>query len=1367
MAATFPISPVNGQTATVNNIVYQYSSATDSWTRLLNSVSALANGTSNVVVYSSGNVAVGVNGSSNVAVFTTSGVEVLGTVSATSNISAANINTVGLWLSGNVLSAINSTSNITTTGNITSNYYFGNGSQLTGIITSVANINNGNSNISIDSPAANITVAVSGVANVVVFTPTGLAVSGNVSATGGVSATGNVTANYVIGNGSALTSLNGSNVTGQVANALIAGTVYDNAQPNITSVGILTSLSSTGNITGANIIGNGAALTSLSGFAVVGNVGNAVHAYFADEANSVAGGNVSGQVANALIAGTVYTNAQPNITSVGILSNVSVTGNVIGGNVNAVSNITANNAVFVTAAYANAQVTDRNQLATKFYVDNSVAAGINIHDPVVAATTGNLVATYAPGGTTPTWTDIVNGNTLVTGSAHGLVTNDQITFYVTTNGITANQAYFVFDTPNATAITISDIWVGTQITTLTNGTGLSITSRAKPGVGATLTNADTQAALTSDGVTLGVSDRFLVKDQANAAQNGIYVVTSTGNVSTDWVLTRSSDTNQFAPQSPQGLSAGDYVYVSGGNTQDGTSYVQTTNAYIIIGTTNLAYTQFSGTVTYTGNSPVTVTGQTIGLANVTGTGNTVVLQNTPSLITPNIGDASGTTVSVTANVTGGNIVTSGIVSASGNVTGGNVITSGAISATSLSASGNVTALNVNTNAVVGTGTAIQSTGNIALSATGNITVNNTYITGIQLNPVQDQDVASKYYVDNLVSTAISYHEAVLAATTANLATTTGGTITYTQPNGAGNGVGALLTTTGSFDLIDTANVQTLGTRILVKNEGNAVYNGVYTWANATNIVRSTDTNTAGLGNTAALGLNDYFFVQGGNINKGAAWVVNAPSGVINFGTSNITFSEFSSSQTYTANTAAGILLNGTVINAKVDENTTAFDGTGNIIVKASANLTTPNIGAATGNSLSVTGNITAGNLIQGTTRVYKWTTSETAPSDAVPGDDWFIASTGKLYQYWNDGTGNFWVDQSQSNSFDSIAVSGNAVITGNVTSGNIFTDGLISAAANVTGGNIFTGGRISATGNITSAGNITGGNILGGANVNATTHTGTTVSVTGNITGGNVSTAGLITATGNVTGGNIITLGSVAIGLASAGVALDVKGVARSSIGTGTGAGGAGYAFYQFGTSATTTENWHIGSEGDGSFRFYQQSLGSGLERVRIDSTSVGFSVDITNRQANGVGNIGNSTTYFNTVFAKATSAQYADLAELYAADQNYDYGTVVVFGGAKEITTSDRSHDTAVAGVVSQEPAFIMNSGLTAEWSVPVALTGRVQCRVQGPVRKGDVLVNISAGVAGKLDPKLAQWGSVLGKSLEDLPDHTIKLIEVVVGRY
>jgi hypothetical protein len=132
-------------------------------------------------------------------------------------------------------------------------------------------------------------------------------------------------------------------------------------------------------------------------------------------------------------------------------------------------------------------------------------------------------------------------------------------------------------------------------------------------------------------------------------------------------------------------------------------------------------------------------------------------------------------------------------------------------------------------------------------------------------------------------------------------------------------------------------------------------------------------------------------------------------------------------------------------------------------------------------------------------------------------------------------------------------------------------------------------------------------------------------------------------------------------------------------------------------------------------------------------------------------------------VFAKATSAQYADLAENYLADADYAAGTVVSFGGAQEITIATQDHDPAVAGVVSTKPAYQMNSGLTGDHVVTVALLGRVPCRVQGPVRKGSLMVSAGNGCArAETNPAM---GTVIGKAVESF-DGDIGTIEIVVGR-
>jgi hypothetical protein len=158
---------------------------------------------------------------------------------------------------------------------------------------------------------------------------------------------------------------------------------------------------------------------------------------------------------------------------------------------------------------------------------------------------------------------------------------------------------------------------------------------------------------------------------------------------------------------------------------------------------------------------------------------------------------------------------------------------------------------------------------------------------------------------------------------------------------------------------------------------------------------------------------------------------------------------------------------------------------------------------------------------------------------------------------------------------------------------------------------------------------------------------------------------------------------------------------------------------------------------------------------------------DIRNGQANAVGNIGSSTGYFNTVFAKATSAQYADLAEMYVADDNYSPGTVVEFGGPAEVTQSTESHSTRVAGIVSTNPSYLMNATLTGDHAVPVALVGRVPCRVVGAIAKGDRLVASSiSGAATTLDPTQYQPACIIGKALQDYNSDTVGIIEVAVGR-
>jgi hypothetical protein len=164
---------------------------------------------------------------------------------------------------------------------------------------------------------------------------------------------------------------------------------------------------------------------------------------------------------------------------------------------------------------------------------------------------------------------------------------------------------------------------------------------------------------------------------------------------------------------------------------------------------------------------------------------------------------------------------------------------------------------------------------------------------------------------------------------------------------------------------------------------------------------------------------------------------------------------------------------------------------------------------------------------------------------------------------------------------------------------------------------------------------------------------------------------------------------------------------------------------------------------------------------------SAGNATAIVNGGSNAAGNIGSSTTYFNTVFAKATTALYADLAEKYISDKDYPVGTVLRIGGRCEVSQTNCYHGTNVVGTVSDNPAYIMNAGLEAEHVVTVALLGRVPCRVIGTISKGDLLVSSEIhGVATVLDPDLWVPGCIVGKALTDYNSNIEGIIEIVVGK-
>ena len=164
-------------------------------------------------------------------------------------------------------------------------------------------------------------------------------------------------------------------------------------------------------------------------------------------------------------------------------------------------------------------------------------------------------------------------------------------------------------------------------------------------------------------------------------------------------------------------------------------------------------------------------------------------------------------------------------------------------------------------------------------------------------------------------------------------------------------------------------------------------------------------------------------------------------------------------------------------------------------------------------------------------------------------------------------------------------------------------------------------------------------------------------------------------------------------------------------------------------------------------------------------STSQVGVLGITNLNSSGVGNIGAAGAVFNTVFATATTALYADVAERFAADVEMLPGTVVELGGSAEITKSVDELSENVFGVISTRAAYLMNSGAgTDSTHPPIAMTGRVPVRVTGSIRKGDRLVAAGNGLARAAKTGEATAFNVIGRALESKESESLGVIEAIV---
>ena len=244
---------------------------------------------------------------------------------------------------------------------------------------------------------------------------------------------------------------------------------------------------------------------------------------------------------------------------------------------------------------------------------------------------------------------------------------------------------------------------------------------------------------------------------------------------------------------------------------------------------------------------------------------------------------------------------------------------------------------------------------------------------------------------------------------------------------------------------------------------------------------------------------------------------------------------------------------------------------------------------------------------------------------------------------------------------------------------------------------------------------------------------------------GGVSTS-TITTTGNIA---INTTGAVALTTTTA--VAEVFNSTASTIRIGAG----GITEFDSNTQSTSTTTGAVQVTGGMSIATGNLHIGGSAGTAIVHTGHIIPSSNLT-------ANLGSPTAWYNTLYGRSTQASYADLAENYQADADYQPGTVVVFGGENEITVTDKHADHRIAGVVSTNPAYLMNA---ATPGTPIALRGRVPVKVAGPVYKGDLLVTSTIpGYATSVGGDSSYGIKVFAKSLEENVDSGNKIIEAVI---
>lgn len=365
------------------------------------------------------------------------------------------------------------------------------------------------------------------------------------------------------------------------------------------------------------------------------------------------------------------------------------------------------------------------------------------------------------------------------------------------------------------------------------------------------------------------------------------------------------------------------------------------------------------------------------------------------------------------------------------------------------------------------------------------------------------------------------------------------------------------------------------------------------------------------------------------------------------------------------------------------------------------------------------------------------TAASSAPSNNVAGDLWYDSGNVQLNVY----SGNSWITVGPAYNAN-VGVTGAipATIVDSTSASHVVTELYV---ANVIVGIVSKDATFQPQTTISGFANVYPGITLTTAGSNSAIFAGTAT---------NASNIGGIAAA-NIAVTNAPTTFNANVAVSSANV-LSLNNILNNSTSATGNIGNASAPFNTFFGTATTANNaLYLG--GYSANTYVTTTAAAGIVTLQ----------GILNANASGVGNVGNTTTPFNTIFAKATSAQYADLAERFATDVEYEAGTVVELGGSAEITKVTAELSDTVFGVISTRAAYLMNGGAgTDATHPPVAMTGRVPVKVTGSVLKGDRLVSAGNGIARAAQPGEATAFNVIGRALVSKLDTGLGTVEAIV---